>query len=94
MGLGDKVLEHYTWDDLRFSISWKAYCYVDEADRRRVHEHSEDLDRRFVLDTLCADLRDRGRIGDKLPDDTELALAIIDEYIAYPPASPAPAPAG
>ncbi|MEE8509405.1 MAG: hypothetical protein V3T07_10095 [Myxococcota bacterium] len=94
VGLGDRVLEHYTWDDLRFSVSWKAYCYADEADRRRVHEHSEDQDRRFVLDTLSADLRERGRIGDKLPDDTELALTIIDEYIAYPPASPAPAPAG
>ena len=78
----------YGWDDLRFSISWKAYCFADEAERSRVHEHTEDLDRRFVLDTLIADLRKRGSIGDPLPDETGLALTIIDEYIAYPPASP------
>ena len=89
VGLGEKVLDRYTWDDLRFSISWKAYCYADDADRRRAHEHTEDLNRRTVLDTLSADLRERGRIGDELPDDTGLALIIIDEYIHYPTANPA-----
>jgi hypothetical protein len=91
---GDRVMARYGWDDLRFSISWKAYCYADEADRRRVHEHTDDLDRRTVLDTLIADLRERGRIGERVPDDTRLALTIIDEYIAYPPAAPELAAAG
>ena len=89
VGLGDEVLDRYTWDDLRFSISWKAYCYADDADRRRTHEHTEDLNRRTVLETLSADLRERGRIADEIPNDTELALTIIDEYIDYPTASPA-----
>ena len=89
VGLGDEVLDRYTWDDLRFSISWKAYCYADDADRRRTHEHTEDLNRRTVLETLSADLRERGRVGNELPGDTELALIIIDEYIHYPTASPA-----
>ena len=83
-----RVLARYGWDDLRFSISGKAYCFADEAERSRVHEHTEDLDRRFVLDTLIADLRERGRIGDPQSDETGLALTIIDDYIAYPPASP------
>ena len=81
VGLGDKVLDRYTWDDLRFSISWKAHCYADDADRRRAHEHTEDLSRRTVLDTLSADLRELGRIGDELPNDTALAQIIIDDYI-------------
>ncbi|MDH3211305.1 MAG: hypothetical protein OEM05_02360 [Myxococcales bacterium] len=34
------------------------------------------------------DLRERGRIGNTLPDDTELALTLIDENIPYPPAAP------
>ena len=79
------VLAHYAWDDLRFSISWKAYCFADEAERRVVHEHSDDLDRGRVLETLVGDLRRRGRIGAARPADPELALAIIDEYIQYPP---------
>jgi len=85
VGRGEQVLARYGWDDLRFSISWKAYCYRDAAEQRRVHEHQEDLSRQQVLDVLIEDLRKRGRVGPRLPADTELALTIIDEYIHYPP---------
>jgi hypothetical protein len=83
-----RVLASYDWDDLRYSISWKAYCYRDEDERRTVREHTDDLTRDFVLDTLIRDLRERGRIGEALPDETKLALTIIDEYIKYPPPAP------
>ncbi len=89
---GGKVLARYTWRDLRFSVSWKAYCYADEAERHAVHEHADDLTRKQVLDTLVADLRRRGRVGLTLPDNTQLALTIIDEYIKYPPPAPRDAP--
>ena len=26
----------YDWDELRFSVSWKAYCFADEAERDRL----------------------------------------------------------
>ena len=68
----------------RFSISWKAYCYADDAERRSVREHSDDLTREQALDGLISDLRSRGRLGAKLPDDREVALTIIDEYIRFP----------
>lgn len=84
------VLARYDWDELRFSISWKAYCYRDEDERRSVREHRDDLSRASVLDTLIADLRSRGRLGANLPDETGLALTIIDEYIVYPRSGPAP----
>lgn len=83
----------YTWDDLRFSISWKAYCYADEHERRMVAEHTDDLTREQVMGTLIADLRERGRIGDTLPDETELGLLLIDEYIKYPTPVPESTPA-
>ena len=73
-----------SWDDLRFSVSWKAYCYADEAERRRVQEHSDDLTRTQVLAGLVADLRERGRLGDILPPDDELALTIIDDVHPFP----------
>ncbi len=84
-----RELARYAWEDLRFSISWKAYCYADEAEERAVRDHSDDLDRGRVLETLVADLRRRGRIGDGVPDDTELALTMIDEYIRFPPVASA-----
>ena len=80
----DERLASYGWDDLRFSISWKAYCYADDAERRSVREHSDDLTREQALDGLISDLRSRGRLGGKLPDDREVALTIIDEYIRFP----------
>src|SRR5262249_13827769 len=31
---GNAVLARYGWEEVRFSISWKAYCFADEAERR------------------------------------------------------------
>ena len=84
---GDRQVAAYDWDDLRFSISWKAYCYADADEERAVRDHTDDLTRDQVLETLTADLRRRGRI-DALPSDTELALTIIDAYIKFPPPTP------
>jgi hypothetical protein len=83
-----EVLARYAWDDLRFSVSWKAYCFADEAERRMVREHTDDLRRDQVIETLLADLRRRGRFGTERPPDAELAHAIIDEYIVFPPPAP------
>jgi len=85
VGFDGEPVAHYTWSDLRFSISWKAYCFADEAEQQRVERHSDDLTRARALEMLTADLRERGRIADAVPDDTELALTIIDEYIKFPP---------
>jgi hypothetical protein len=79
------VLARYGWDDLRFSISWKAYCFSDEAERRLAREHGDDLCREQVIETLRADLLRQGRIGSGAVPDGELALAIIEHYIVYPP---------
>jgi hypothetical protein len=85
---GDEVLARYAFRDLRFSISWKAYCYADEAEERLVREHRDDLSRAQVIETLVADLRRRGRIQGEVPKAQDLALMIIGEYIQYPPPAP------
>jgi hypothetical protein len=85
VGFGDEAVVRYDWDDIRFSVSWKAYCYADEAERRMVEEHTDDLTRVQIIDTLLADLRRRGRLGTTLPNGTDLALLMIDEYIRFPP---------
>lgn len=88
MASGEQVLARYAFRDLRFSISWKAYCFADEAEQRLVDEHRDDLTRARVLEVLISDLRRRGRIADAVPNDTDLALMIISEYIQYPPPAP------
>ena len=84
---GDAIVASYAWDELRFSISWKAYCFADQAERRAWAEHSDDLQLDPILDRLVDDLRARGRLRGDRPAPTDLALTIIDEYITFPPAA-------
>lgn len=79
-----RVLAERPWASIRLSISWKAYCFADDAERRLVETHGDDLALSQVLDALLADLRARGRIADRVPGDPELALVMIDEYVRFP----------
>ncbi|MGH0036859.1 MAG: hypothetical protein ACQGVK_17675 [Myxococcota bacterium] len=82
---GDEV-SRCGWDAMRFSVSWKAYCFEDEAERRAWREHSDDLSIDFILDTLKSDLRERGRIlGDGPEERRALAEILVDEYVKFPP---------
>ena len=58
-----RAVRSYEWDELRFSVSWKAYCFTDEDERATWREHRDDLDLTTVLDALVADLTRRGRVG-------------------------------
>jgi len=84
VGEGDEAVVRYDWDDLRFSVSWKAYCFPDESSRRAMHEHTDDLTRAQVMDALLDDLRRRGRLEGEVPGGTDLALLLIDEYVRFP----------
>ena len=81
---GEKVIGRYEWDEMRFSVSWKAYCFVDEAERDAWKTGSSDLSIDAVLDVLCHDLRERGRLGDTRPPNRELAEILVDEYVKFP----------
>lgn len=85
-GAGD-VVATYDFAELRFSVSWKAYCFADEADRDRWQTGSDGLDLDTVLDTLVADLAERG-VTTEGPRDPALGRTLIDTYIRFP------APAG
>ncbi len=81
---GDDVVAEYKWDELRFSVSWKAYCFEDEREQATWRDHADDLTLERVVDTLVRDLRERGRIDGEPPGNPDLALMIIDEYIRFP----------
>jgi hypothetical protein len=77
----------YNWDDLRLSISWKAWCFADAAEVRMNDDHSDDLTLDQILDTFVDDLRRRGVISSRADDDA-LAHVILDEYIRFPQETP------
>ncbi len=85
VGSDKGAVARYGWQELRFSISWKAYCYRDEAERRVAEQHSDDLGQEEVVDRIVADLRERGRMDGQPPGSTELALLMIEEYVRFPP---------
>ena len=81
---GDTVVAAYDWGDLRFSVSWKAYCFADDAEREAWRENTDDLELDWILERLVDDLCHRGRIDGVTPPPRELALLVIDEYIHFP----------
>jgi hypothetical protein len=89
---GDEVIGTYTEDEVRLSISWKAYCFVDEAERDAWRASTDDLSLDVILDTLVADLRTRGRLEEDeglRPSDAELGRLLINEYVRFPAPTPA-----
>ena len=80
----DEVVAEYRWDELRYSISWKAYCFADAAEQRAWRDNADDLTVEAVVDRLVADLRARGVIRGERPSDAVLVDVLIDTYIRYP----------
>jgi hypothetical protein len=84
---GDDLVR-YRWDELRFSVSWKAYCFENAAEQAAWRDHANDLTLDAVVDRFVDDLRARGRVPDgPVTVGPELGQLIIDEYIAFPSAS-------
>ena len=77
-----------TWEELRFSVSWKAYCFVDVGEREAWRDHTDDLELASVLETLVDDLARRG-VPDVSTSGTALGTQLIDTYIRFPAAEDA-----
>jgi hypothetical protein len=84
MADGDETVAEYRWNELRYSVSWKAYCFADEAEQRTWQQNSDDLSVTRVVDRLVEDLRERGVIEGERPSDTVLVDLLIDSYVHYP----------
>jgi hypothetical protein len=81
---GDRCVVRYDWEELRFSVSWKAYCFADAEEQSAWRDHASDLTLDHVVARLVDDLRARGRIDGEVPGNPDLGLMIIDEYIRFP----------
>ncbi len=84
---GEEV-DHYQWSDMRLSLSWKAYCFRDEDERRLWAEKADDLTIDFILNRLTDDLRKRGVIEGDTPAPARLAEIIVETYIVFPKPHP------
>jgi hypothetical protein len=86
-GVPEERLGTFGYDEVRYSISWKAYCFDDDDERRVWAEHADDLSVHEVIPTLTAALAERGVLAssvDEIPG-RELVGHIIDEFIPFPP---------
>lgn len=81
---GNQPIAQYDWEEMRFSVSWKGYCFQDETERETWRAGGDDLDLDVVLDTLENDLRKRGRLQDARPDRRKFAEMLVDEYVKFP----------
>jgi len=81
---GETEIARYRWEEMRFSVSWKAYCFRDEDERDAWRSGNKDLSVDRVLDTLCDDLRKRGRLAGGRPSNRDLAELLVDEYVKFP----------
>jgi hypothetical protein len=73
--------------DVRFSVSWKARCFVDQSEQAAASEAQSDLSLEAVVERLTVDLRTRDRLpgGADGLSELELAHLLIDEFVPFPP---------
>jgi hypothetical protein len=80
---GERVVATYGTDDLRYSASWKGYCFADDAEREAWAAHVDDLTLERILAILLDDL------GIERPSsDADLGRLLIERYITFPTADP------
>ncbi|MEH6591658.1 MAG: hypothetical protein V7746_15465 [Halioglobus sp.] len=80
----EQVLAQFDWPQLRYSISWKAYCFSDDEAEVKWREGDEDLTLEQILDTLDVELRRRGVLSGTRPAPTDYALLLVSTFVHYP----------
>lgn len=78
------LVTSYRPDEVRFSVSWKAYCFSDEDDRARWARHDDDLSLGHILAELEADLREQGALEGARPEPDEFGRLLIEHYVRFP----------
>jgi len=80
---GEPVAE-YGWPQIRYSVSWKAYCFKGKADRAAWEKGSDDLSIEEIVNTLEQELRRRRVLEGARPDPDDLALMMVKTFIHFP----------
>jgi len=80
----ESTLASYRWEDIRYSISWKAYCFSDDSGYARWRQGSDDLTLPSILDRLELALRERGALEGPRPAPTEFAMLLVSTFVKFP----------
>ncbi len=81
---GDRVLADYDWSEIRYSISWKAYCFQDVAERDLWASGTDDLSVDFIVNRLEEALRDQGALTGERPEPTAFARMLVNHFVRFP----------
>jgi hypothetical protein len=79
-----EVLAQYHWSDIRYSISWKGYCFADEAAHSLWRSNSDNLTIDRVLGVFEADRKARHLDSIDTLSPNDRALALVERYIRFP----------
>lgn len=82
--LGERQVD-YPADEIRFSVSWKAYCFEDADAEAAWRGHADDLTLDQILDTLEGEARDQGALDGPRPAPRDFADLLIDRHYRRPP---------
>lgn len=78
-------LRRYATNEVRISISWKAYCFDSKDDAAAFEAARGTLTIAEIEHRLFADLRNRGLIGsDEQPHLPDIVDLLIDTYQRFP----------
>ena len=81
---GEQQVAEYPWESIRYSVSWKAYCFRDDVDRATWEDGSDDLSIEQILDTLEQELRRCGVLAGERPAPDDFALKMVETFIRFP----------
>lgn len=81
---GAAVLGDYNWSEIRYSISWKAYCFTDAAERDLWAAGADDLSVDFIVTRLEEALRAQGVLHGDRPEPTAFARLLVDHFVRFP----------
>lgn len=81
---GEQKLAEYSWSEIRYSISWKAYCFSSDAERVAWQQGSDDLSIDQILDTLERELRSRNVLQGPRPDPDAFAMMMVETFVEFP----------
>lgn len=81
---GSEDLAEYYWPQIRYSISWKGYCFADHTERSKWETHSDDLELDQIIRIFEDDLRQSGLLKGERPEPDTFAQLMVEAYIRYP----------
>lgn len=80
----DTILAEYTWPQLRYSISWKAYCFADKEQENLWRQGGDELTLDIILTKMESELRRRGALTGERPEPTQFALLLVQQFVHFP----------